>query len=226
MLVTEGSRMIITLEGVQGSGKTLSAVALCYYDAQKGRKVFSNNHLNEKTFGTYTYFDVEYFLEHFADTEMEGATLLLDEAYIYLDARTSGGKLNKLFTYYTVQTRKRGVDMYVCTHHIDVLDKRLRRAVDVRGTCRYIKQDPCRMCNGEGSIKNRKTGGKWARCPQCLGYGETGWAYTDFVRQRTGERSRVTLLGPAFWALYNTKEKIPVTTGQMRLDPRDIAMAH
>ena len=422
------------------SGKTLSAVAMCYYDARKGRRIFSNNHLNKDAFGPYTYFDIEYFLEHFADTEMEGATLLLDEAYIYLDARTSGGKLNKLFTYYTVQTRKRGVDMYVCTHHIDVLDKRLRRAVDVRGTCfppetrittdsgqkkikdvtpgmkvlsyseskgvkewdevvgvgsrwadpclkvcfdnrnqlvltdehpvyvvskgwteaselvpgdeviqykydtlwqrlnllargsdpewreshsaklrkkwsdpdscynreefrsarasrltqsnpmkavvvqdknrevvsesvkrftfnpdvdvvkvvgvermkacrkvynvetrnnhnyfaygilvhncRYIKQKPCKMCGGDGQIKNRKTKMQWARCPQCLGYGETGWAYTDFVRQRTGERSRVTLLGPAFWSLYDTNEKIPVTKGQMRLDPRDVAMAH
>jgi hypothetical protein len=237
-------------------------------DKQRGRRILSNNHLSP-TFGEYTFFDAKYFVEHLQDVELEQSSLLLDEAYIYMDARTGQGKLNKLFTYFTVQTRKRGVDMYVCTHHIDVLDKRLRRAVDVRGTCRYTKEDPCRKCKGTGTLKHRgakknvlalagggyevddrgggamegmldedkggKFGefdggsngsvsldGKWERCPRCLGYGKTGWAVTDFLQQRTGRRSRLKLLGPAFWGLYDTHEKIPVTAKAARIDVRDL----
>ena len=232
--------MIITLEGVQGSGKTLSAVAMCYKDKQRGRNIFSNNHLSE-SFGNYTFFDVPFFLERMGiehgenahDTDYEGnggegvalenSTLLLDEAYIYLDSRTSGGKLNKLFTYFTVQTRKRGVDMYVCTHHIDVLDKRLRRAVDVRGTCRYLKEDPCRQCKGLGYLRRRtKPGQDPPVCPRCLGYGHTGFALTDFTHQHTGQRSRGYLQGPAFWQLYDTTERIKLTKKTMKIKADDM----
>ena len=97
--------------------------------------VYSNNHL---TF-PYKHFDPQYFLEHLEDEELEDCILLLDEAYIYLDARSTATKMNKLFTYFVAQTRKRHVDLYVCTHHFDVLDKRLRRAVDIRGSCRFNK---------------------------------------------------------------------------------------
>jgi len=194
--------MLITLEGTQGCGKTLTATTFCYTEfinrqmlitafdntkegmgdselvslmqetfgldetkslgivgqAQKEIyigttklepiKVYSNNHLNFP----YTYFDAKYFLDHLNDEELVNSVLLLDEAYIYLDARTGASKLNKLFTYFIVQTRKRGVDLYICTHHIDIVDKRLRRAVDIRGTCRYKKEYPCTQCQGAGRL--------------------------------------------------------------------------
>ena len=216
--------MIVSLEGVQGSGKSLSAVAMCHRDKRAGRHVFSNNHLSE-SFGDYEFFNTRYFLEkmnaeHGGDDDydedrdggisLENATLLMDEAYIYLDSRGSAGKLNKLFTYFVGQTRKRGVDMYVCTHHIDVLDKRLRRAIDVRGSCRYIVEKPCRGCKGTGYIKKRGGRGLVIMCPRCLGYGHTGWAVTDFVHQFTGQRSRAIIQGPAVWHLYDTRELVQI----------------
>jgi len=149
--------MLATLEGVQGSGKSMTSTALGYAEYIKnGLRVISNNHLN---FGTkedgspvVELFDTKYFLEHIEDTVLENCILILDEAYLLGDSRSSASKLNKLMTYFVVQTRKRGVDLYMCTHHIDIFDKRIRRAVDVRGTCRYRKEDPCLQCEGRGFV--------------------------------------------------------------------------
>jgi hypothetical protein len=231
--------MIISLEGLQGAGKSLTAAALVYTDHIKlERKIISTNHLNFP----YQRFDTKFFLEHIQDLELYNCDLLLDESYIFLDARTSSGKLNKLFTYFVAQCRKRGVDMYLCIHHIDTLDKRARRAIDVRGTCRYTKEKPCNKCGGSGAGKTVPCGKcqgsglfidvtcpecKGAKvitenCERCLGFGETGWATIRFFDKRTGRRTRLTVLGPAYWHLYSTEELVPFTQKQMRISAADI----
>lgn len=230
--------MITTFEGVMGSGKTLSAVALaCSEHYQNHKKIISNVHLAFP----YTKFDMAYFMEHLQDEEMNNCITLLDEAQQYLDARRSGGRANILWTYYTVQTRKRGVDLYACFHHIDVMDKRFRRQVDVRGTCRYTKEEPCTKCKGEGRLtKNNlacphcgKEGlgpsvdcafcrGSGEVCPRCLGYRVTGWATTRFLDLRSGRRSRIRVFGPAFFGMYSTREMIPFTGKQLRIPVEDL----
>jgi len=230
--------MITTFEGVMGSGKTLSAVALaCSEHYQNGKKIISNIHLAFP----YTKFDMQYFMEHIQDEQLNNCITLLDEAQQYLDARRSGGRANILWTYYTVQTRKRGVDLYACFHHIDVMDKRFRRQVDVRGTCRFLKEEPCTKCKGEGRVVRNGiacphcgrdgTGpspdceyckGSGEVCPRCLGYCTTGWATTRFLDLRTGRRSRIKVFGPAFFGMYNTNETIPFTGKQMRIPIEDL----
>lgn len=230
--------MIVSFEGVMGSGKTLSAVALAYTELVNNQKrILSNVHLNFP----YTHFDNQYFLENLASTELDNCITVLDEAQQYLDARRSAGKLNLLWTYYTVQTRKRGVDLYACFHHVDVMDKRFRRQIDVRGTCRYLKEDPCRACLGEHKVTRKsvecifcggsgriegevchKCNGTGLVCPRCLGYGSTGWATTRFLDLRTGRRSRIRIFGPAFFGLYSTTETIPFTGKQMRIAVEDL----
>jgi len=231
--------MITSFEGVMGTGKTLTAVALAASEHfQNGKRVISNIHLNFP----YTHFDMKYFMEHIQDgQELNNCITLLDETTQYLDARRSGGRSNILWTYYTVQTRKRGVDLYACFHHIDVIDKRFRRQVDVRGTCRYQKEEPCSKCKGEGILKSRnvacvacnglgkvgeedcpRCGGTGEVCPRCLGYGLTGWATTRFLDLRTGGRSKVRVFGPAFFGMYSTDETIPFTGKQMRIPVEDL----
>ena len=229
--------MITSFEGVMGSGKTLTAVALAASEHYRnGRKIISNIHLGFP----YTKFDMAYFMEHLQDEQLNNCITLLDEAHQFLDARRSGGKANLLWTYYTVQTRKRGVDLYACFHHIDVMDKRFRRQIDVRGTCTYQKEEPCRKCKGErvvqkGSVMcpacDREDGvnrecsfckGTGEVCPRCLGYGVTGWATTRFLDYRTNRRSRIKVFGPAFFGLYNTEELIPFTGKQVRVAVEDL----
>ncbi len=230
--------MITTFEGVMGSGKTLSAIALaCSEHYQNGKKIISNIHLGFP----YQRFDMQYFIEHLQDNVLNNCITVLDEAQQFLDARRSGGRANILWTYYTVQTRKRGVDLYACFHHIDVMDKRFRRQVDVRGTCRYEKEDPCTKCRGDGRLVKGnvvcpvcgKDGegpspdcsyckGTGEVCPRCLGYGVTGWATTRFLDLRTGKRSKIRVFGPAFFGMYNTNETIPFTGKQMRIPVEDL----
>ncbi len=156
--------MILTLEGVQGTGKSLTATALCYIEhIQNRKKIFSNNHLNFP----HQYFGPEYFLDHVDDDTLTDCVLMLDEAYLFSDSRSSGAKINKLFTYFFVQTRKRGVDLIVCAHHIDTLDKRLRRAADIRGTCSFREEKPCRGCKGAKVVPVTK-----GFCLPCQGSGE------------------------------------------------------
>lgn len=204
--------MIVTLEGVMGSGKSMFAATASYWEFSNGKQIISNMHLNFP----YTHLDTDYFVEHMGDAQLQDSVIIFDEAYVYLDSRNSATKLNKLFTYFVVQTRKRGVDLYVCIHHIDTVDKRLRRAIDVRGTCRYRKELPCRRCKGEKEYKG-------AVCDNCLGYGEAGRLSVSFLDLRTGRRAPpIRIHAPSVWHLYDTRELVPLTGKQLTIDQEDL----
>ncbi len=197
-----------------GSGKSLTACALAKSDFDRGREIVTNNRYQFPS----TPFDTVYFVDHMAEENvLENITLVLDEAYLFVDSRSSQTKLTKLFTYFVAQTRKRGVDMYVCIHHIDTVDKRLRRAIDIRGTCRYRKEDPCKKCKGEGVLS--KTG---EICPECLGRGETGYVTVSFFDMRSGKRSRIKIHGPTFWGLYDTRELVAPTGKSLNINREDL----
>lgn len=191
-------------------------------------KVISNTELNIRDSegkNIVTTFDTDYFVAHVLDHEMEDCILLLDEAYLYIDSRSGQSKMNKLFSYFVAQTRKRGVEMYVCVQHIDLIDKRLRRAVDERGTCKYLKEAPCSKCGGIGKIQQRQKGGIQGpeeTCSRCLGYGETGWATTTVWNKRTGERKRIRIFGPGVFWLFDTKEILKVQGKDMKISQEDL----
>ncbi|KKL03928.1 hypothetical protein LCGC14_2621220 [marine sediment metagenome] len=200
--------MILSLEGVQGTGKTTVAVAIAYeewLESGKQKKIISNVHLGFE----YTHFDLAFFLEHLVDGELENCILILDEMYQIADSRSSATKINKLFTYFAVQTRKRDVDLYICTHHLDHIDLRLRRSVDIRGACRYFPEIPCKACKGTKEVRG-------APCERCKGWGELGYCRVQFLDRR--KRQRFTsaqllgheIFGPDYWSLFNTKERIPI----------------
>lgn len=191
-------------------------------------KIITNTVLNikdEKGQSLVTKFDTEYFLAHVQDLEMMDCILMWDEAYLYMDSRSSGSKMNKLTSYFIAQTRKRDVDMFVCVQHIDLVDKRLRRAVDERGTCRYRKESPCTACNGLGKTEKKGRNGdpgESIQCSRCLGYGETGWATSVFWNKRTGERKRIKIFGPAVFWLFDTKELIPMQGKSLQIKAEDL----
>ena len=221
---------IITLEGPQGSAKTTMAVALVYDDWDRNKiKIVSNSHLNlpkREGWPPFQQFDLAWFMEHLVDGELENCSLFLDEMYQIADNRSSQTKLNKLFTYFVVQTRKRGVDLYFCTHHIDHVDIRLRRAADIRGACKYFPERPCRVCkcrkcHGTGKLTTgidcdecKGVGGtgidKYGKpCEHCRGYGQAGIAVGYFLDRRARKRYTVEVDAQNYWHIFNTKERIP-----------------
>jgi hypothetical protein len=156
---------------------------------------------------------------------MEDSILITDEMYQMADSRSSSTKLNKLWTYFTVQCRKRGVDMYLCTHFLDHIDLRLRRAVDIRGSCRYYPERPCRRCrcrkcggtgnyNGAPCSECNGIGGtgkyNGQPCERCLGYGEVGTIRVNFLDRRMRRRYMIEIPANNYWHLFNTRERIPI----------------
>jgi len=161
---------VTTFEGPMGSGKSLTATALAYTEhTQNGRKVIANYKLNFP----YTHLDPVFFVENIQGEELTNAVVVLDEAVFFLESRTSGSKLVRLFSTFVVQARHRDLELYICTQHIDMVEKRTRRAPEVRGTCSMVNEIPCRQCrctNCRGT--GRINGGP--DCPQCGGKGATG----------------------------------------------------
>ena len=218
--------VLVTFEGIQGSGKSTAAVAMATEDSKRtNRLIYSNDHLN---IDTYRHFDIGVFVEKIVGEDLEDVILLTDEMYQMADSRSSQTKLNKLWSYFVVQTRKRGVDMYICTHNIEHIDIRLRRAVDIRGSCRYYPEKPCKKCKckkcgGVGVLMpsydtcdecqgrggTGLVGGK--PCERCFGYGESGWIKVFFLDRRLRARYDLPLFGPQYWHLFNTRERIPMS---------------
>jgi hypothetical protein len=90
----------------------------------------------------YTYISFEDFYRIFKEADQGLRTLsnclfLIDEAYLFMDSRTSGSKMNRIFNSFIFQTRKRGVDVYIATHSLARIDKRVRAAIDVAISCRF-----------------------------------------------------------------------------------------
>lgn len=115
--------MIHVFIGNLGSGKTLSMVYHGYKEFLKGRKIYSNFNLDfehEKL----TFKMIKDYVK--TSNQLKNCVLLLDELHILIDSRSSFK--NKLLTYFILQTRKRGVDLYGTTQFFGQVDVRLRNA--------------------------------------------------------------------------------------------------
>lgn len=202
--------IIMSFEGAQGCGKSTAATALAYEDYLKTqREVMSNSWLN---IPNMKRFSVDYFVDNMLGTELENVILLLDELHQLDDCRTSSSKLNILFGRFIHQARKRGVDLYICSHYLDYLDLRTRRAVNIRGACTYHEEKPCQKCGGTG----RNGIGK---CGRCLGYGKVGLVMVYCLDRRPGARGRhFTIPIPAnrYWHLFDTNERMAMQAAALK----------
>lgn len=101
--------MIMVLEGSSGSGKT---TALKYFEAV------------EKNEGKACHWEFH--------TDLVNCAIFLDERYEWYDCRRTK---NRLFSYFVMQTRARRVTLYVTTRKLEMVDKSIRRHMDVKGIC-------------------------------------------------------------------------------------------
>jgi hypothetical protein len=135
--------MLVVLEGLSGSGKTLSAVALAIMEKENsGREIVSNIHLNGIEHRFITSEDLVKLIQ---DKSLNNCSVILDSMYIMTDCRQSQSSLVKLFTHFLCGCRRADIDVYITSNSYSDLDIRIRRAADIRGRCRYdIKK---RVCN-------------------------------------------------------------------------------
>ena len=174
---------------------------------------------------------MEWFLENISkDEELNDTDVLLDESYQIMDSRAGMTKQNRLFTYFAVQTRKLGVDLYLPTHSIENIDIRIRRATDIRGTCKtyttFCPKCKCKKCKGAGTLNGRPcdecdgNGGtglvNGEPCLECLGYGKLCLTRVFALDKRAHRRYTVDITPPDYrysnfyFRFFNTKERIPL----------------
>jgi hypothetical protein len=81
--------------------------------------------------------------EHFvALPAMTNALVLIDEAYLWLDSRSSSSKVNKRVSYLVLQSRKRGFDILYAAQVKSSVDLRLRDLSELWVFCE--RRDPCK----------------------------------------------------------------------------------
>jgi len=95
--------------------------AYIYY--RKGYDIYSNVGL-KFPYTTLTRETLEEYTK--SKKQFKKAIFLIDEAYLFFDSRRSGSKLNRIFSYFMLQTSKRNVHLFVTAQFFHTLDKRFR----------------------------------------------------------------------------------------------------
>ncbi len=126
-LETEHGNFFTYLDGnvqVSGnSGKTLTAVSLCYKNWYvRKRKVFSNIHLYR-----IPYYHIKGINQI---NQCKDGFILADELWSICDARSSITKKNKIVSDILLRSRKRELIYAITTQDPSQLDKRIRRILD------------------------------------------------------------------------------------------------
>lgn len=130
-----------------GSGKTLSMIRQAYYYWKQGYKIYANIHLKGIPYHTLKLKDI--LLMASKNIEHEKSCFLLDEAHIFIDARTSAMKRNRIISYWLLQTRKKSISLLYTTQYSHQIDKRLRSATSLMIECHS------KIYNGEHMTLNK-----------------------------------------------------------------------
>lgn len=127
---------IIGMEGGLGSGKTILMTRYLYKDFKKGRKIYTNYGVKFK----HEKVDMSNILEmHENKFNLRDCSLGIDEITVFADCRRSGSKLNRVISYFILQSRKRNVDIYFTTQNLNMIDFRLMDYMDFQILCKKVK---------------------------------------------------------------------------------------
>lgn len=121
--------MLSVFEGFMGSGKTLLTVIIAFLSSKnKNKKIICNFHLKGIN---YELLDINKFLRQ----EYENALIIIDEAYVYFESRTSMSIANRLSSYILFQSRKKGIEIILTFQLLRTIDVRFRELIDIYVNC-------------------------------------------------------------------------------------------
>jgi hypothetical protein len=125
--------MIIGIEGGIGQGKTLVMTALLVQEsAELGKPLYANYTLRNRPFERV---DIAWLVEAQRSARQfdkgRGAAIGLDEVHVLLDSRNSQRSIQKLVSYFILQTGKEGINLYYTTQDFGQVEKRLRQRTDI-----------------------------------------------------------------------------------------------
>lgn len=123
---------IIGFLGRRGSGKTLLMSIFALAMKAQGDTIFANYGL------TFPHERMDKaFLKSFFDTKGEAylrgkdGTICIDEMTTFLDAYDFRSKKAQVFSYFLLQTRKRGVSLYYTAQQLNLVPIRIRNNTDL-----------------------------------------------------------------------------------------------
>lgn len=122
--------MLISIKGPIGYGKTLLAVILAYYSE---KEVWSNFQIDIPR-----YHDLE--IIDLMDLQ-NGIIVIIDEAYTWLESRTSLSTLNRYLSYIIFQSRKRTIDIIITSQMFSSVDIRFREQSNIIIDCKRVDDD-------------------------------------------------------------------------------------
>lgn len=122
--------MLISIIGAIGSGKTLLCVILAYFSK---KDVFSNFQIDIKRYNELEIIDL-------LDLK-NGIMVIIDEAYTWLESRTSLSTLNRYLSYIIFQSRKRTIDIITTSQMFSSVDIRFREQSNIIVQCKRIDDD-------------------------------------------------------------------------------------
>lgn len=142
--------VVVGLVGEMRSGKTLMMTILLLDEYLSKKEVLSNYHLNFP----HKIIDVNEMDRSIRDKKtdyFENKALGIDEIHVFMDARGSGQKRNKMLSYFLTQSGKLDTTIYWTSQFMRQVDVRLRlntqilykvkRYVLKRGVKRLLRQD-------------------------------------------------------------------------------------
>jgi len=122
--------LIIGFEGGLGSGKTIGMVRYLHKDHANGKKIFANFGLRGIDYESLNVLNI------MENKNLNNVSIGIDEITVFMDCRTSMKKLNRLLSYFILQTRKRNCDLYFTTQDFGMCDKRLLKYCDIQILCK------------------------------------------------------------------------------------------
>jgi len=122
--------MIVGIEGGLGSGKTLLMVRYLVKDSLQDKPIFANFGLKRIKYNPLDIMDILKMDKE--EVNLTNMSIAIDEITVFADCRASMSKMNKLISYFILQTRKRNVTFYYTTQDITMVDKRLEHHTDIR----------------------------------------------------------------------------------------------
>lgn len=130
--------MIGIFLGEQNSGKTLSMSYYGYEYYKKGFEVYANYNLSyEHKKLTKTVIE-----EYTKNTQQfNKCVFMIDELYLFLDSRNFSKGINKILSYFLLQTSKRSVHLFGTAQYFNTIEKRFRDNTNFQCYCmRMIKE--------------------------------------------------------------------------------------
>ena len=129
--------MLIIVTGFKGDGKTVFATSLLWKGWKAGRQIFSNYHLEFP----YQPINLKEMLSSEGSKQITNGMLIIDESQMFIDARLSGSKKNRLASYLMLQGRKRRIDIILTSQQMRNVDIRFRMNADRQYECTALKVD-------------------------------------------------------------------------------------